>query len=52
MERVELSSTVLETGMLPLHHTRVFIYYVKDPFVPPTGIEPVTPWLKATYSTN
>ena len=24
MERFELPSTVLETGMLPLHHTRVF----------------------------
>ena len=35
MERFELPSTVLETGMLPLHHTRVFLVGI-------IGIEPIT----------
>ena len=43
VERFELPSTVLETGMLPLHHTHVF-------FVIPNGLEPLTPSLKVRCS--
>jgi len=43
MERFELPQTVLETGMLPLHHTRVFL-------VEMTGLEPATPASQMRYS--
>ena len=41
VEGLEPSRTVLETGMLPLHHTPVLWWAIRDSNPGPTGYEPV-----------
>ena len=51
--RFELGTTVLETGMIPFHYTRVLSYRCKNVLlVELAGLEPATPCLPGKYSSQ